>query len=115
MQLTGLTVDESPHNKDGLLLHGWAGEEVVTAFVGRNVMDIWAGPAPFDPKRKSLFPAEYNALGKRNIEVIERIARLKYRRGLSFSRQQPFVDIVAADIVESGEALDMQDLARKPN
>ena len=110
MQLTGLTVDESLHNKDGLLLHGWAGEQVVTAFIGRRIMDIWAGSLRHDPKRKSLSRAEYNALGKRNIELIERIARVKYRRGLDFNRQHPFVDILGADIAESGEKLDTQDL-----
>ena len=108
MQLTGLTVDEGPHNKDGLLLHGWAGEQAVTVFVGRKVMDIWATPARHEPKRKSLFRAEYNALGTRNIEAIERIARFKYRRRRDFNRQHPFVEILTVDIVESGEVLNMR-------
>jgi hypothetical protein len=113
MQLTGLTVDESSHGKDGLLLHGWAGEHMVTTFVGRRVMDIWVNSARCDPKPESLFRAEYNELGKRNVEMIERIARLKYRRGPTVNREQPFVEIMAADIAESGELLDMQGLARQ--
>ncbi|MGF1620939.1 MAG: signal transduction histidine kinase [Rhodomicrobiaceae bacterium] len=113
MQLTGLTVDESSHGKDGLLLHGWAGERVVSAFIGRRAMDIWVNSAQSDPKRKSLFRVEYNELGKRNVEMIERIARLKYRRGRTFNREQPLVEILPADIAESGELLDMQDLARQ--
>ena len=29
MPLTGLAVDEGPHNMDGLLLHAWEGSERV--------------------------------------------------------------------------------------
>jgi hypothetical protein len=91
----------------------WAGEQAVTAFVGRHVMDLWANPSRHDPERKSLFRAEYNALGMRNIETIERIARLKYRRRRDFKRQHPFVEISTADIVESGEVLNMQEFVQK--
>jgi hypothetical protein len=33
MPLTGLAVDEGPHNMDGLLLHAWDGPERVEAFI----------------------------------------------------------------------------------
>jgi hypothetical protein len=61
--------------------------------------------------RKSLFRAQYNALGNRNLPAIERIATLKYQRGLAFNRQHPFLDILLSDITESGEVLDVSQLA----
>jgi hypothetical protein len=33
--------------------------------------------------------------------------RTKYDRGAAFNRQHPFVDVLLADIAESGELLDM--------
>ena len=39
MPLTGLAVDEGPHNMDGLLLHAWEGSERVEAFISRPVMN----------------------------------------------------------------------------
>ena len=42
MPLTEIEVDETPHNMDGLLLHGWDGSERVEAFISRRVMDSWA-------------------------------------------------------------------------
>lgn len=113
MQLTRLAVDDSPHNKDGLLLHGWDGDQQVTAFVSRRVMDQWAHPKQYDSYRTSLFRNQYNALGKSNIDAIGRIVQLKYQRGPEFNRQHPFVDVLLADIIESGEALDMHDNPQK--
>lgn len=107
MQLTRLAVDDSAHNKDGLLLHGWDGDQEVTAFVSRRVMDQWASPRQDVSYQTSLFRNQYNALGKSNIDAIGRIVQLKYERGVAFNRQHPFVDVLLADIVESGEALDM--------
>jgi hypothetical protein len=112
MQLTELAVDDSPHNRDGLVLHGWVGDQRVTAFIGRRVMDDWANPGRHYNRPPSLFREEYNALGRRNIEVIERIARAKYQRGPDFNRQHPFVDILFADVKENGEALDTGILTR---
>ncbi len=110
-QLDRFSVDETPHNSDGLLLHGWDGAQPVTAFISRHVMDERADPRRSLKSRKSLFRLQYNALGKRNLPAIQRIAAGKYQRGLPFNRQRPFVDVLLADITESGEVLDMRELA----
>jgi hypothetical protein len=112
MPLTQLTVDEGPHNNDGLLLHAWDGTEKVTAFIGRRVMEGWVDPKQPDGKRQSLFSDQYNALGKRNLSVIQRIVASKYRRGAAFNRRHPFVDVLPSDITESGEVLDVSELLR---
>ena len=111
--LTGLVVDDGPHNSDGLLLHGWDGPERVTAFINRRVMDDWADPKQPYGRRRSLFRAEYNALGKSNLAAIDGIVSSKYRRGAAFNRQHPFVDVLLSDIVESGEVLDLSKLERE--
>jgi hypothetical protein len=112
MPLTRLTVDEGPHNNDGLLLHAWDGTEKVTAFIGRRVMEGWVDPKQPDGRRQSLFCDQYNALGKRNLSVIQRIVASKYRRGAAFNRRHPFVDVLPSDITESGEVLDVSELLR---
>ena len=114
MPLTGLTVDDGPHNSDGLLLHGWDGPHQVTAFISRRVMDNWVDPRQPDARRKSLFRQQYNALGKRNLAAIQRIVTLKYQRGAAFNRQHPFVDVLLSDITDSGEVLDTSELVREP-
>jgi hypothetical protein len=38
MALTGFAVDDSPHSRDGLVLHGWDGGERVIGFISRSVM-----------------------------------------------------------------------------
>src|SRR5271166_3664671 len=106
LQLMRFSVDEGPHNSDGLLLHGWDGSRPVTAFISRHVMDDWADPRRSLGSRKSLFRGQYNALGRRNLPAIQRIAARKYKRGLAFNRQHPFVDVLLSDITESGEVLD---------
>jgi hypothetical protein len=111
MALTRLAVDESPHNSDGLVLYAWDGAERIMAFIGRRVMEIWVDPVEPCGGRKFLRRAQYNELGKRNIAAIERIAATKYDRGPAFNRQHPFVDILYADIAESGEVLDLGQLA----
>jgi hypothetical protein len=110
-RLALFAVDETAHSNDGLLLHGWDGPEQVTAFISRRVMDDWVDPRRSLKSRKSLFRAEYNDLGKRNLRAIENIATLKYQRGAAFNRQHPFVDILLSDITESGEVLDISRLA----
>ena len=75
-RLALFAVDESAHSSDGLLLHGWDGSEKVTAFISRRVMDDWVDPQRSLKSRKSLFRAEYNDLGKRNLRAIESIATL---------------------------------------
>ncbi len=112
MQLTRLTIDDGPHNNDGLLLHAWDGTEKVTAFIGRRVMEDWVDPNPPDGTRQSLFNDQYNALGKRNLSAIKRIVASKYRRGAAFNRRHPFIDVLLADITESGEMLDVSELLR---
>ncbi len=109
-RLARFAVDDGPHSSDGLLLHGWDGAEQVTAFISRRVMDDWVDPRRSLNSRRSLFRAQYNALGKRNLEAVERIATTKYQRGLAFNRQHPFVDILLSDITESGEVLDVGQL-----
>jgi hypothetical protein len=111
MPLTRLAVDDAPHNNDGLRLHGWDGPLQVTAFVSRRVMDDWVDPRQPYGRRKSLFRQQYNALGKRNIAAIERIVTSKYQRGAAFNRQHPFVDVLLSDITDSGELLDVSELA----
>ena len=106
MPLTQLAIDDSPHNRDGLLLHGQDGPLQVTAFIGRRVMDDWVDPREPLGQRKSLSREQYSVLGKRNFPAIERIVATKYQRGAAFNRQHPFVDVLLADIVASGEALD---------
>ncbi|MGP0089853.1 MAG: signal transduction histidine kinase [Xanthobacteraceae bacterium] len=111
MPLSRLAVDEGAHNSDGLLLRGWDGSSPVMAFVSRRVMDDWVDPRQPYARRKSLYRAEYNTLGNRNLGAIERIVTSKYERGAAFNRQHPFVDVLLADITESGESLDVSGLA----
>lgn len=111
MELTRFAVDDGPHNSDGLLLHGWNGDERVTAFISRRVMDNWADPRRPGERWASLYRHQYNALGKRNLAAIERIVTAKYRRGPASNRQHPFVDVLLSDITESGEVLDPSALA----
>lgn len=110
MRLTDLVVDDGPHNSDGLLLHAWDGSERVRAFISRRVIDDWVKQPG---RRKSLFRAQYNGLGKRNLAAIERIVASKYQRGAAFNRQHPFVDVLFSDITESGEVLDLSELQQK--
>jgi hypothetical protein len=112
MPLTQFVIDDGPHNSDGLLLRGWDGPDEVTAFISRRVMDDWVDPRQSFERRKSLYRAQYNALGRRNLAAIERIVTSKYERGPAFNRQHPFVDVLLADIAASGEVLDVTELGR---
>jgi hypothetical protein len=102
MPVTELRVDETSHNSDGMLLHGQDGPATVTAFISRRVLDRWLDPVEPYGRGKSLFRDQYNALGKLNLAAIERIIAVKYQRGAAFNRQHPFVDVLLADITESG-------------
>jgi hypothetical protein len=113
MPLTGLAVDEGPHNMDGLLLHASEGSKQVEAFISRRVMDDWVDPRQPYRGRKSLYREQYNALGKRNLAAIERIVASKYQRGPAYNRQYSFVDILLSDITESKETLDTSELVRE--
>jgi hypothetical protein len=112
MKLTQFAVDDGPHNSDGLLLHGWDGDQQVTGFISRRVMDDWVDPRQPYRGRKSLYREQYNALGKCNLAAIERIVTSKYQRGPTFNRQYPFVDVLLSDITKSGEVLDARELVR---
>ena len=114
MQLTQFAIDDSPHNRDGLVLHGRDGAEMVTAFISRRVMDDWVDSRQLYGRRKSLFRQQYNDLGRRNLPAIERIVTAKYQRGAAFNRQHPFVDVLLSDITDSGEVLDTSELVREP-
>jgi hypothetical protein len=54
VKLTKFAVDDSAHNSDGLLLHGWDGEQPVTGFISRRVMDDWVDPRQPYRGRQSL-------------------------------------------------------------
>jgi hypothetical protein len=114
MSLTEIAVDDGPHTMDGLLLRAWDASERVEAFISRRVMDSWVDAIDSYESRRSLFRAQYNALGKLNLAAIERIVSSKYQRGAAFNRQHPFVDILFSDIAESGEVLDVSELVREP-
>ena len=113
MALSGLTVDEGPHSMDGMLLHGRDGDERVEAFISRRVMENWAEPTEPYGRRRGMRRAQYNALGQANLPAIARIVAFKYERGSDFNRQHPFVDVLYADIADSGEALDARALQDK--
>jgi len=42
MSLTQFSVDNGPHNMDGLRVFAQDGSERIEAFIGRKVMDVWA-------------------------------------------------------------------------
>ena len=113
MSLTQFGVDDGPHNMDGLRLFAQDGSERIEAFIGRKVMDVWAESVEHCGGRQSLFRGQYNPLGKLNLAAIERIVSTKYQRGATFNRQHPFVEVLFSDITESGEALDLSELARE--
>lgn len=112
--LTRFSIDDSLHNRDGLLVQAWDGDRKVDAFISRRVMDEWVEPVMLSNKRRSLFRKEYNDLGQRNLSAIGRIVAAKYERGIAFNRQHPFVDVLTSDIIESGETLDKSKLVRDP-
>ena len=112
MPLTEFAVDEGPHSMDGLLLHARDGDQIVEAFISRRVMDRWVDPIEPSEKRRSLFRAQYNALGKFNLAALGRIVVSKYQRGAAFNRQHPFVDVLLSDITESKEVLDTSKFVR---
>lgn len=115
MKPMNCSVDDGPHNSDGLLLHGRDGDQQVAAFISRRVIGDWVNPRQPYGGRESLYREQYNALGKRNLAAIERIATPKYQRGPGFNRQHSSVDILLSDIVESGEVLDTRELVQKPS
>ena len=114
MSLAQFSIDDGPHNMDGLRLFAQDGAERVEAFVGRKVLDVWAESIEHHGGRQSLFRDQYNALGKANLAAIQRIVSAKYKKGTAFNRQHPFVEVLFSDITESGENLDLTELVREP-
>lgn len=112
--LNRISVDESLHNRDGLLLHAEDDGVPVEAFISRRVMDIWVEPHAGLGLRRSLYRAEYNELGRRNLDAIARIVVRKYRGGITLNRQHPYVEVLTNDIVESGEVINQRGLVRAP-
>ena len=113
MPLTKFGVDDGPHNMDGLRLLARDRTERVEAFIGRKVMDVWVESVEHRGGRQSLFRDQYNALGKRNLEAIERTVNTKYQRGAALNRQHPYVEVLFSDVTESGESLDLSELVRE--
>ena len=114
MSLTQFSVDNGPHNMDGLRVFSQDGSERIEAFIGRKVMDVWADAVEHHEGQQSLFRDQYNALGKLNLAAIQRIVSAKYQRGAAFNRQHPFIEVLFSDITESGEMLDLSELVREP-
>ena len=114
MSLTQFSIDDGSHNMDGLRICAQDGAEQVEAFIGRKVLDVSADSIEPSGGRRSLFRDQYNALGKLNLEALQRIVSAKYRRGAASNRQHPFVEILFSDITESGEDLNLTGLVRAP-
>ena len=114
MSLTQFSVDNGPHNMDGLRVFSQDGSERIEAFIGRKVMDVWTDSVEHRGGRQSLFRGQYNGLGKVNLAAIRRIVSAKYQRGTASNRQHPFVEVLFSDITESGEVLNQSELVREP-
>ena len=114
MSASQFNIDDGPHNMDGLRLVALDGAQPVEAFISRKVMDVWVDSIEHKGGQQSLFRSQYNALGKANLESIRRIVGTKYQQGATLNRQHPFVEVLFADIMESGEALDLSELVREP-
>lgn len=114
MSLAQFSIDDGPHNMDGLRLFAQDGAERIEAFVGRKVLDVWAESVERSGNRQSLFRDQYNALGKLNLAALQRIVSGKYQRGAASNRQHPFVEVLFSDITESGEDLNLTELVRRP-
>ena len=114
MQLAQFTVDDGPHNMDGLRLLAQDGPKSVEAFVSRKVLDIWANSVEHRGLRQSLYRDQYNALGKLNFAALQRIVNEKYQGGIASNRQHPFVEVLFSDITQSGEDLNLSELVREP-
>jgi hypothetical protein len=114
MSVFQFNIDDGPHNMDGLRLVALDGAQPVEAFISRKVMDVWVDSIEHKGGQQSLFRRQYTALGKANLESIRRIVGAKYGQGAALNRQHPFVEVLFADITESGEALDLSELVREP-
>ena len=114
MSLAQFSIDDGPHNLDGLRLFAQDGTNRVEAFIARKVLDVWADSVEHRGGRQSLFRDQHNALGKLNLLALQEIVSAKYQRGATFNRQHPFVEVLVSDITESGEVLNLSELVREP-
>jgi hypothetical protein len=114
MSLAQFSIDDGPHNMDGLRLFALDGAEQVEAFVSRKVMDVWADSVEHRGRWQRLFRDQYNGLGKLNHAALQRIVSGKYQRGAASNRQHPFVEVLFSDITESDEGLNLTELVREP-
>ena len=110
--LSRFSIDESLHNRDGLAIKAFDGDMLIDAFISRRVMDEWVEPVAPAMRRRSLYRKQYNELGRKNLPAIARIVSSKYVRGRMFNRQHPYIEVLTADIIESGEIIDQCDLVR---
>jgi hypothetical protein len=116
MSFTQFSIDDGPHNMDGLRFFAQDGTERVCrspASAAKHPVDC-APSIEHRGGRQSLFRDQYNALGKLNLAALQRIVSAKYQRGAGFNRQHPFFEVLFSDITESGEVLDLTELVREP-
>jgi hypothetical protein len=97
---------------DGMVLRAPDGSEYVRAFISRRVMTIWVEPIEPLGRQKSLSSHAIQFAWQAEPSGDWRIASCRYNRGLAFNRQHPSISY-SPDITRSGEALDVNDLARK--
>jgi len=114
MSLAQFSIDDGPHNMDGLRLCARDGAERVEAFVGRKVLDVRAESVKLREGRQRLFRDQYSALGKLNLAALQRVVNGKYQRRAASNRQHPFVEVLFSDIAESGDDLNLTELVREP-
>jgi hypothetical protein len=107
--LNDFSIDETPHNRDGLVITARDGEFRVDAFISRQVMDEWVDPI-VPAARHGLYRSQYNDLGRRNLPAIARIVSAKYECGKTFNRRHPYVEVLTDDIIDSGEVIDRSGL-----
>ena len=77
--LMQFSIDDGPHNMDGLRLYAQDGAGQVEAFIGRKVLDVWAESIEHRGGAQSLFRDQYNALGKLNLAALQRMVSANTR------------------------------------
>jgi hypothetical protein len=113
MPLNQLMIDDGPHVMDGLRMSALDGNKEIEAFISRKVLDVWTESIEHSGANQSLFRRQYNVVGKDNHAAIQRIVERKYNASLTSGQERQFVEVLFADIVESGETLDLSGLIRE--
>ena len=111
--ISNFQVNQTKHNRDGLIIQASDNGVALDAFISRRVMDEWISATSPADRGRSLYRAEYNALGVHNLDAIARLVTTKYERGKACNRQYPYVEILTSDIREGGEILDRSQLVRE--